>query len=70
MTTMYCARWVLPIASGMIEDGAVAVEDARIAGVDTRLELTKRFPHFKLQDYGEAAILPGSSTRTRILNSP
>ncbi|MEJ7576458.1 MAG: amidohydrolase family protein [Pyrinomonadaceae bacterium] len=59
MTTMYCARWVLPIASGMIEDGAVAVEDARIAGVDTRLELTKRFPHFKLQDYGEAAILPG-----------
>ncbi len=59
MMTMYCARWVLPIASEMIEDGAVAVEDGRIREVGTRLELTKRFPHFKSQDYGEAAILPG-----------
>jgi len=59
MTNLYCAHWVLPIASSPIEDGAVAVDGSHIAGVGSRDELAKRFPQAQVQDFGEAAILPG-----------
>jgi 5-methylthioadenosine/S-adenosylhomocysteine deaminase len=47
------ADWVLPVAGPPIEDGAVALEDGRIAAVGTVAELGEgeRFP--------EAAIVPG-----------
>jgi hypothetical protein len=38
MTKIYCARWVLPVTSEPIEEGAVAVEGTRIAGVGARAE--------------------------------
>ena len=56
---LYCARYVLPISSAMIDDGAVAVAGARIVGCDTRENLIKKFPRASLQNFGEAAILPG-----------
>ncbi|HYY57839.1 MAG TPA: amidohydrolase family protein [Pyrinomonadaceae bacterium] len=59
MTTIYGARWVLPIASAVIENGAVAVEGALIAGVGSARALADRFPEASLRDFGEAAILPG-----------
>jgi 5-methylthioadenosine/S-adenosylhomocysteine deaminase len=59
MTTLYSARWVLPISSAPIETGAVAVEGARIVGVGTRAALASRFPEARAQEFGEAAILPG-----------
>ncbi|HEX8141515.1 MAG TPA: amidohydrolase family protein [Pyrinomonadaceae bacterium] len=49
----------MPISSGMIEDGAVAVEGARIVGVGVRAALLSKFPEALARDYGEAAILPG-----------
>ncbi|MGB7922985.1 MAG: amidohydrolase family protein [Pyrinomonadaceae bacterium] len=59
MTTLYSARWVLPISSAPVEDGAVAVEGARIVGVGTRVALAARFPEARVEEFGEAAILPG-----------
>jgi cytosine/adenosine deaminase-related metal-dependent hydrolase len=59
MTTLYCARWVLPVSSETIENGAVAVEGARLVGVGERAGLLRRFPEARLEEYGEAAILPG-----------
>lgn len=59
MTTIYSARWVLPVATAPIEHGAVAVEGERIAGVGTHAEIVARFPSFKVESLGEAAILPG-----------
>jgi 5-methylthioadenosine/S-adenosylhomocysteine deaminase len=59
MTTLYTARWVLPISSAPVEDGAVAVEGAHIVGVGTRRALAERFPAAVLDELGEAAILPG-----------
>src|SRR5947209_933575 len=59
MTKIYSARWVLPVASRPIRDGAVAVEGTRIAGVGTRAELEERFPSASVEDFGESAILPG-----------
>ncbi len=57
--TIYCARYVLPVSSDMIDDGAVAIAGTRIVGCDTRATLIKNFPRARLQNFNEAAILPG-----------
>jgi 5-methylthioadenosine/S-adenosylhomocysteine deaminase len=59
MTKLYCARWVLPMAGGPIADGAVAVGGTSIVGVGGRAEVSERFPGAEVEDFGEAAVLPG-----------
>ena len=59
MMKIYCARWVLPVVSEPVVDGAVAVGGAHIAGVGARAELAERFPGAEVEDFGEAALLPG-----------
>jgi cytosine/adenosine deaminase-related metal-dependent hydrolase len=59
MTKLYCARWVLPIANEPIAEGAVAVSGALIVGVGGRAEVSEKFPGAPVEDFGEAAILPG-----------
>ena len=53
------ADHVLPISSPPIENGAVAIDGAVIAAVGTREEISKKYPEAALEDFGEAAILPG-----------
>src|SRR5260370_39645584 len=59
MPTIYSARWVLPIASRSIEDGVVAIENSKILGVGPRNAVISRFPDSRIEDFGQAAILPG-----------
>jgi 5-methylthioadenosine/S-adenosylhomocysteine deaminase len=59
MTTIYCARWVLPIVTDAIEDGAVAVEGQRIAAVGARSELKEKYPEAVVEEFGDAVIMPG-----------
>lgn len=59
MITIYSARWVLPISSQLIVDGAVAVADSSIAAVGALDELTANYPDAPLTDFGSAVILPG-----------
>ncbi len=59
MPIIYSARWVLPIASPLIEDGAVVVDNSKISGVGTRNEIISSFPDSRIEDFGQAAILPG-----------
>ena len=59
MSTIYSARWVLPVSTSPIENGAVAIEEQRIAAVGPRSEIVERFPEFRVDDFGEAVILPG-----------
>jgi cytosine/adenosine deaminase-related metal-dependent hydrolase len=59
MTTIYSARWVLPVSAAAIENGAVAVERQRIAGVGAEPEIVARFPAARIESLGEAVILPG-----------
>lgn len=59
MSTIYSARWVLPVSASPIENGAVAIEGQRIAGIGTRALLVERFPEFRVEDLDEAVILPG-----------
>jgi len=59
MTTIYSARWVVPVSAAPIENGAVAVEGQRIAGVGPAPEIVETFPDSKIEQLGEAIILPG-----------
>ncbi|HVS81210.1 MAG TPA: amidohydrolase family protein [Pyrinomonadaceae bacterium] len=59
MTSIYSARWVLPIVSPAIEDGAVAIDDAKIVAVGLRGEIVSRFAGARISNFGQAAILPG-----------
>jgi cytosine/adenosine deaminase-related metal-dependent hydrolase len=59
MTTILAARWVLPIASSAISDGAVAIDGTQIIAVGCKREMLVRFPQVTVSDWGEAAILPG-----------
>src|SRR5262252_6089261 len=59
MPKIYSARWVLPIVSPPITNGAVAVDDSRIVAVGSRSDIQTAFPHATQEDFGNAAILPG-----------
>ncbi|HEU4932538.1 MAG TPA: amidohydrolase family protein [Pyrinomonadaceae bacterium] len=59
MSTVYTARWVVPVSAAPIENAAVAVEDGLIVGVGSQREIVGRFPEFKIESLGEAIILPG-----------
>ena len=59
MISIFSARWVLPIISPVIENGAVAFEGSNIIDVGSRTEIASRFPDSRIEDFGEAALLPG-----------
>ena len=59
MPIIYSARWVLPIASALIQDGAIAVDKSRIIAVGARSDVVSRFPDSRIEDFAQAAILPG-----------
>src|SRR5215204_5608694 len=59
MTTIYSARWVLPVSAPPIDNGAVAVAGQRIAGVGRHAEIVEHFPEFQVETFGQAIILPG-----------
>jgi len=59
VTTIYSARWVLPIAFPAIDFGAVAIQEARIAAVGTAAEIIARFPDARVEDFGQSVLLPG-----------
>ena len=53
------AKYVLPISSEPIENGAVLVEGDLIKAVGLSSDLSKKYPDADVRDFGEAAILPG-----------
>lgn len=59
MTTIYSARWVLPVSSPPIEHGAVAIDGSVIVAVGNAAEFALRFPDARIESFGEAVIIPG-----------
>src|SRR6266480_2561694 len=59
MSSIYSARWVLPMASPPIDHGAVVVDNSKIIALGPTSEIVLRFPESSVQDFGQAAILPG-----------
>jgi cytosine/adenosine deaminase-related metal-dependent hydrolase len=53
------ANYVLPISSPPIAGGTVCIEGQHIVAVGERDEIAARFPDAEVEDFGEAAILPG-----------
>jgi len=53
------AKYLLPITSRLIENGAVAIEGGTIIDVGPLNVLAKRYPEARVDDAGTAAILPG-----------
>jgi len=53
------AKYLLPISSGIIQDGAVAFRDDEIVEVGLKDRLTKKFPTAVSEDFGKAVIMPG-----------
>jgi len=56
---VYTARFVFPISGPPIPDGAVAVEDGRIAGCGPRESVVTSAGDSEVRDLGNAAVLPG-----------
>ncbi len=59
MVSIYCANWVLPVSSAPIEFGAVVVDGWLIAAVGSQTDLLSRFPDARVDQFGEAVIIPG-----------
>jgi cytosine/adenosine deaminase-related metal-dependent hydrolase len=59
MPAIYSARWVLPIKSSPIDDGAVAIDGSKIVAVGPKAEVAADFPDAEPSDFGQAVILPG-----------
>jgi 5-methylthioadenosine/S-adenosylhomocysteine deaminase len=53
------ADHVLPISSEPIANGAVVIDDDKIAAIGHLDEIRREFPDIPLKDFGQAAILPG-----------
>jgi aminodeoxyfutalosine deaminase len=53
------AEYVLPVSSEPLRRGGVAVDEARIADIGTLDEITHLYPDAEVEDFGDAAILPG-----------
>ena len=52
-------KYLLPITSEPIDNGAVAIESNLISAVGTYREMAERFPEAGVENFGDAAILPG-----------
>lgn len=53
------AEYVVPISSDPIRVGAVAIDGDKIAMVGGRDKVVAEYPNASVEDFGEAAILPG-----------
>jgi len=58
VSTLFLARYLLPITAPPIEDGALLVDEGKIQRVGRRTELTAAFPGAAVIDFGDAILLP------------
>ncbi|MEO7538894.1 MAG: amidohydrolase family protein [Pyrinomonadaceae bacterium] len=56
---IFAADHVLPVRSAPIEGGAVAIDGSEIVAVGKREDIGGTYPDVEIEDFGEAAILPG-----------
>lgn len=59
MTKIYSARWIIPVSSPPIENGAIAIEGSRIVGVGTREDIARKYQSTNIQNFNQSAIIPG-----------
>jgi cytosine/adenosine deaminase-related metal-dependent hydrolase len=52
-------RWVVPVSTPPLEEGAIAIEDSRILEVGTLEAILQHHPRHVLKRFPDAALLPG-----------
>ncbi len=53
------AKWLLPISSKPIKDGAIVIEGTKIKDVGIAKKMVNKYPDEEVSDFGKAVILPG-----------
>lgn len=53
------AKYVIPITSPYIEDGAVLVRDDKILDLGSASQLKDKYPMEEVRDFGLSALMPG-----------
>lgn len=53
------AQHILPISAAPIVDGAIVIENSEIIAVGKQAEICDQYPNAVVEDFGEAAIIPG-----------
>lgn len=56
---IYAAKWIVPVVSPPIENGAVAIAGSRIVAVGSRNAIIEKYAAAELHDFTEAAMIPG-----------
>ena len=56
---IYTSRYIVPISSPYIENGAVVVQKNLIVDIGDRADMVRKYPDEKVEDFGLAAIMPG-----------
>ena len=59
MAQIYSARWLLPITSAPIDNGAIAIEGQTIVAVGPLAKVEATYPDAPIAHYRDSAILPG-----------
>ena len=57
-TTLYAARFVLPVAAAPLEQGALLAVDGRIKAVGALNALSTDYPGVPVIDFDDAVMLP------------
>jgi aminodeoxyfutalosine deaminase len=58
VATLFLSRYLVPVTSAPVEDGALLVNEGRIIGVGTRKELVAASSGAAVVDFGDAVLLP------------
>lgn len=56
---LLCAKYIVPVSSEPMENGAVLVRDGAIADIGTAEMMRLRYPDEEVKDFGMAALTPG-----------
>ncbi len=56
---IFSADYVVPISAEPIRGGAIAIDKSEIIAVGTKAEIAAKFPETEIENFGEAAIMPG-----------
>lgn len=56
---LLCAQYVLPVSSTPIENGAILVENDKIADIGDAKMMRLRYPEEEVREFGNAALCPG-----------
>jgi cytosine/adenosine deaminase-related metal-dependent hydrolase len=59
MTSIYCARWIVPVSRPPLSDAAIAIDNEKIISIGNREDVFAAFSQASIKEFGDCAIIPG-----------